>query len=188
MKNKSVKQVTFVAMYTALAVILELLSRVIPSLPQGGSIELGLIPVFIASYHLGFSKGLLVGALWWLVGLITGGNNYYLTFLQYCFDYIIPFCICGIASLFPRIKKISNLYTGIVGTMILKYFSHVLSGVFFFAEYGPEGSATGNAIAWGYSLSYNLSYNLVTMIICLIVVPILVNRLSKNGEKFIGVK
>lgn len=178
MENKATKTIAFVAMYTALAVVLELVSRFIPPLPQGGSIELGLIPVYVASYHLGFKNGVLVGALWWLVGLITGGNNYYLTFLQYCFDYIIPFFICGLASLMPNIGGKSNVYSGIVITMILKYFSHVLSGVYFFAEYGPAGSQTGNAIAWAYSLSYNLSYNAANLIICLLVVPILLKRLK----------
>ncbi len=64
---------------------------------------------------------------------------------------------------------------GIVIVMIIKYFSTVISGAYFWAE----GTAAGSLPAWTFSLGYNLWYNLVTMIVCLLMVPVLMSRIKK---------
>ena len=57
MQRDKVKFLTYTAMYTALYVVLKFVGNLIPFLkmPQGGSIEIELIALFIASYHLGCS-------------------------------------------------------------------------------------------------------------------------------------
>ena len=64
---------------------------------------------------------------------------------------------------------------GIVIVMVIKYFSTVISGAYFWAE----GTAAGSLPAWTFSLGYNLWYNLVTMIVCLLMVPVLMSRIKK---------
>ena len=177
----------FVALYAAMAVAFEFISKMIPFLqmPQGGSIELALIPIFMASYHLGFKKGLLVSFLWWGIGFMMGGNNWFVSIPQYLLDYIVPLFICSLASMFPRIGKISNIYTGVITTMLLKFLSHVLSGVY----YWPGDLVAGSPAAWVYSLNYNAWYNLATLIVCIVVVPLVVKAVSKSHKDlFTGVK
>ncbi len=161
----------YISLYAALAVVLKYVSHMIPFLqmPQGGSIELEYIAIFIASYHFGYKKGMLVGILAWLLGFIFGFNNYFLNPMQYALDYIIPVLVCGAASCLCPIEKI-RLYGGVTIAMLLKYVSTVLSGAYFWP---PEGSVAGSSAAWIFSLSYNAWYNLATLIVCIILVPLM---------------
>ncbi len=187
MRNNQVKTMVLVAFYATLALVLDYVSAFIPFLkmPQGGSINLAVIPIFVASYHLGWKDGAFAGLLWWAIGWLMGLNNWFVSPMQYALDYIIPAVICGLAAILPRIGKISNLYSGVVVMMILKFLSHLLSGVYYWP---PEGAARGSAAAWTYSFSYNLWYNLATLIVAIIIVPILVNRLSALRNDFIGIE
>lgn len=186
MENKT-RNYVFIGLYAALTVVLAYVSKMIPFLqmPQGGSIELYLIPTFICSYHLGWKSGVGAGLLGFLVSRIIGiSGDWYLTPMQYILDYIIPAGVCGFAALFPNIKKIKGLYLGVIVTMILKYLSNVLAGVYFWF---PETTYAGSAASWAYSSVYNLYYNLATLIVCAIIVPLLCERLSKNRQ-FKGLK
>lgn len=187
MKKIQTRDLIFIAFYVALAIVLDYISTLIPFLqmPQGGSINLAVIPIFVASYHLGWLKGMAAGLLWWLVGLLFGMNNYFVDPCQYALDYIVPAAICGMAAMMPRIGKLSNLYSGVVIMMILKFAAHLLSGVYYWP---PEGAVRGSAAAWTYSIGYNLWYNVATMIVALILVPLLIHRLSKQRNDFVGLK
>ena len=184
--NKT-RDLIFISFYTALAVVLDIVSGLIPFLqmPQGGSINLAVVPVFVASYHLGWKKGIVTGLLWWLVGFLMGGNNWFVDPMQYALDYLVPAVICGLASIMPKIGKLSNVYSGVVVMMVLKFASHLLSGVYYWP---PEGAARGSIGAWSYSFGYNLWYNLATLVVALILVPILVNRFEKHRNDFVGVQ
>ena len=184
--NKT-RDLIFMSFYAALACVLDYVSAMIPFLqmPQGGSINLAVVPVFAASYHLGWRKGIFTGLLWWLVGFILGGNRWFLNPAQYALDYLIPAAVCGLASIMPKIGKLSNVSTGIVSTMILKYASHLLSGVYFWP---PEGAVHGSAAAWVYSLGYNFWYNLATLIVSIVIVPLLIHRISRHRNDFTGIK
>ena len=183
--NQRTRIYVFIAMYASLSVLLNFLTQFLPHMVNGGTVELGVIPIFIASYHLGWKKGVWTGVFTWLIGLIFGMNRYMVSPFQILLDYIFPIALPGIASYIPHIKMgktyISNIYTGIFVAMFLKYVSHVLAGVYFWF---PEGSAAGSTAAWIYSAwTYNLGYNLLTMIACLIIVPILINSLQKIDHK-----
>ncbi len=187
MKNKT-RDIAFVGLYAALAIVLQYISGLIPFLqmPNGGNIDLGVVPIFMASYHLGWKTGALTGILCWLLAWLIGvSGQWFLTLPQYIFDYIMPSLVCGLASIFPKIKKIPNTVTGVVIAMILKYISHVLSGVYWWF---PETTYAGSLASWAYSLSYNLYYNLATMIVAVVIVPLLVNRLESGTIKFVGLK
>lgn len=187
MNKINVKDLCYMALYVALAVVLDYVSALIPFLqmPNGGSINLAVIPVFVASYHLGAKKGVAVGLLWWLVGLLMGFNNWYLNPMQYLLDYIIPVAVIGLACLLPKIGKINNVFVGVVVICIIRFIATVLSGVYYWP---PEEAVAGSSVAWAYSLSYNFYYNFATMIVACILVPLLVNRLQTTKIKFIGFK
>ena len=190
--RSNVLTMVYAAMYIALAVALNAFNTAMPiiQMPNGGSLELLVIALFIASYHLGWKWGAAVSALSWVIGAMFGLNNYMVSVPQALLDYVVPFVAIGMASLAPAIhiknKKLSNIYTGVCFGMLLKYFSQVLSGVFFWF---PQGSAAGSWAAWAYSLPYNFWYNLVTFIAAIILVPLLVKRLNKlSNITMIGVK
>jgi len=169
----------YMALYAALYVVLKYVGELIPFLkmPQGGSIEIELIAVFIASWHLGWKYGIGVALLSWLITFVLGSGRWYLNPMQYSLDYFIPLIVVGMAELFAG-KSRYRYYIGVAVSMILKYASTVLSGVYYWP---PEGSVAGSGPAWVYSLSYNLGYNLATCIVCAIVVPLLISRLEKAG-------
>lgn len=186
--NKTTRCLVFIALYSAMAVMFDYLNQFIPFLkmPNGGSINIAVIPVFVASYQLGWKSGVVTGLLWWLIGLMFGLNNFMVSPMQVALDYVIPAIICGFASFFPRLGKLSNLYTGITATMILKFASHLIAGAIFWF---PEGEAAGSAGAWIYSLNYNIWYNLATLIVAIILTPLLIKRLERLSiVKFTSIK
>lgn len=186
--NNKTRTLVFLGLYIALSVVLQYVSGLIPFLqmPQGGNIDLGVIPIFMASYQFGYKTGVLTGLMCWLINFVLGiSGSWFLTIPQYLLDYIIPVCILGIASLMPKVGKISNIYTGITITMLIKYMSHVLSGVYWWF---PETSYAGSLESWIYSLSYNLYYNLATYIVALLVVVAIISKLNNSTNKFVGVK
>lgn len=179
MKNDKIRTIAFMAFYAALYVVLKLIGNYIPFLkmPNGGSIELELVALFIASYHLGWAKGLGTALICLVLNFFTGAT-YYLNPAQFALDYIVPLAVVGMASLWSTKTK-ARYVIGVVISMILKYWSQVLSGVYFWP---PEGEAAGSSAAWIFSLSYNLWYNVATLIVCVILVPLLVSRLSKASQ------
>lgn len=187
--NKTTRSMVFAAFYVALAVALSYINKLFPiiQMPNGGSIELSVIAIFMASYHMGWKWGIGVGLGSWLIGVLFGLNDYIVSPMQTFLDYIAPVLAIGIASLFPKLFKLSNVYVGIVGGMFLKYASHVLAGVYFWF---PEGEAAGSLAAWIYSAwTYNLAYNLATLIAAIIIVPLLIARIRKvPSVKFEGIK
>lgn len=189
--RNEVLDLVFMAFYVALSVVLSYVNEVLPiiQMPNGGSLEYAVIACFVASYHLGWKKGVLVSLISWGIGTMFGMHNYMVSFPQTMLDYVIPYGLLGLASAFPKIKlgnvTLSNIYTGITGCMFLKYVSHVLAGVYFWF---PEGEAAGSLAAWIYSAwTYNLGYNLITLIIALILTPLLIKSVRKTVN-FIGIK
>ncbi len=84
MKKDPIRIMTYMAFYAALYVVLWYVSKLIPFLvmPDGGSIELEYIALFVASYHLGWKNGLGVGALSWLLVFLFGGEKFFVTPIQ----------------------------------------------------------------------------------------------------------
>ena len=177
MKNNKVKTIVFMSLYVALAIVLDYIKEFIPflNMAAGGSINIALIPVVVASFHLGYSKGVLTGLLWWLLSFVLGLNRYFISVPQYVLDYIIPSGIAGICSLFYKKKKITEAEIGITLMMIIRMISVIISG----AIYWPGDLAAGSTAAWIYSLSYNLPYSLLTLIMLLLLVPIILKSLRK---------
>lgn len=176
--NNKTRKISMIALYSALAVVLGIIEEIIPifKMPNGGNISLAIIPILICSFHLGWKSGTISGLLWWIIGFITGQDYYMVSLPQIIFDYIIPSVICGMASIVPNIKRLPNYYVGIIVTIIIRFLSFFISGVYFWM---PEGEAAGSIAAIIYSFNYNIYYNLATMIVAVIVVPIILKKLKK---------
>ena len=72
-KNK-ISDLVYMAMYLALFMVFDWLANQIGlfKMPNGGTLGLGVIPLIIASYHLGWKKGLAVAILSVVIQFITG--------------------------------------------------------------------------------------------------------------------
>lgn len=186
MKKIETKDLVFMAFYLALAIALEYISNMIPfQMPFGGKLELHVIALFAASFHLGWLKGGLVAILVFIVETLLGLNSYLYAPGQIFLDYILPLIACGTASIYPKLI-FNNVYSGVVIGMVVKYISHVLVGVWYWF---PEGTAAWSMDAWVYSAGYNLTYCLPTLVVAVIVAPLLVMKLQKaRPAEFVGVK
>lgn len=175
-----------VAVFSALAYLLDLVSGFLSLKiwPQGGSISIAMIPIFLMSFRWGIRGGILSGFLLGLLQFILGFSQIY-TPIQGFIDYGIAFAVLGLAGLFASqvknaiAKSNRNWITFVVlGTFIgsaLRYLAHVYSGIVFFGEYAPEGQPVAL-----YSLIYNGTFMLPSFVISAIVVILIISAAPKK--------
>jgi len=197
--------ITEVALAIALAAVLNFLQIRLPVNLFGGSINLCMLPIAIVALRRGMLSGMVAGASFGLINLLI--EPYVLMPVQVLLDYPLPYMLFGFgvglfSSLYNKLStKVSKPTTGrllaqgslvIIVALIfgglLRLASHVLSGVFFFAEYAADFFATNPTLLlagpvdsglnlWIYSLAYNLFYlvpSLIGATLCLLVIaPVL---------------
>ena len=158
------------AVYLALFFVLDLAANSFGffQMPQGGSLGLGVVPLVLASYDLGWKQGTLVALLSIFLMFLTG-QVWFVAFGQYLLDYVLAFGIYGIATLFPTFKKKSSfpIMTGIIVTNGFRFLFSFMAGIIY---YGVK--------PWG-SLLYQASYMIPTTILTFILVPLIYTRLRK---------
>lgn len=125
-------------------------------MPQGGSITLvSLLPVLMFAYIYGPRKGILVGFIY---GIMQSMQDPYIIHpAQFLLDYPIAFAMVGFAGVFKNITALDKLpqikfVLGAIVAGALRFFAHVLSGVFAFGAYALDAGQTN---FWAYSLAYN---------------------------------
>lgn len=134
------------ALCIALAVVLSRFNLF--EMPQGGSVDLELVPLLLFAWQRGLKWGMAVGALTGVVKLLMGAHMYYP--LQAVLDYPLAYAMAGLAALFSR-RKTAGQVAGVVAACAAQTFWHVISGVVYFAQYAPEGQSP-----WVYSTVYNV--------------------------------
>jgi len=163
----STRDLVKMSAYLAMFIVLDYLSNMIGifKMPQGGTLGLGVVALVLASYDLGWKKGVAVGLMSVLLQWMTGAM-WFLNWFQFFLDYLLAFGIYGIACLVPsaKIGKFTFLW-GIIVVNLIRLASHTLSGVLYYG------------VTWWGSLAYNGWYMIPTMIVALIVVTMLLPRL-----------
>ena len=177
-KNKvtPTKTLAISALLMALSVALGALTLF--RMPQGGSVTpFSMLPIFLAAYYFGVSKGMLVGVGVGLLNLLL--NPYIVHPVQVLLDYPMAFGALAIGGILRNRKKI-GLVAGYLLGVLCRYIVAVLSGVIFFGAYAPDNF---NGLTW--SLWYNLTYLGVEAIITCVVlmVPAVRNTLQKLREQ-----
>ena len=151
-------------------------------LPQGGSIVIGMLPIFIYCARWGFGPGMLASFAYSLLQLILDGA-YAWGWQSMLGDYIIAFTVLGVAGLFSKQK--GGFFIGIVVGSLARFLVHYVVGATVWGEYMPE-TFFGMTMTtpWFYSALYNGSYMLIDMILCLILGAALWAALGKyiRGE------
>jgi thiamine transporter len=179
--------ITEVAVFTALAYLLDYVGNILSFKiwPQGGSISIAMVPVFLMAYRWGVKGGVLTGFLLGLLQFILGYSQIY-TLIQGIIDYFIAFTVVGFAGIFAaQIKNALNnqnkgkwmtyVVLGAFLGSVLRYLCHVVSGIVFFGEYAPKGQPVAV-----YSLLYNGTYMLPSFIISAIIIILVISALPKR--------
>ena len=132
--------------------------------PNGGSIGFAMIAVLIVAYRRGLLPGLLTGLVMGLFDIMT--KAYVIHPMQVLFDYVLPYTVVGFAGLLKpffdksekKLEKILWLISGAFVGGLLKFSSHYLAGVFFWAD--PEYFAwnLNQMNPYLYCLVYNIAF------------------------------
>ncbi len=178
MQNTKTLKLVEGAIMVALAVVLSFIK--FKFLPYGGSITLvSMLPIMVYSIRHGLSWGMLVSVVYALVQMFIDlgeVSSWGLSAAMFvgclAFDYIIAFSVLGLAGMF-RNKGAGGAISGMIIAMILRYISHIVSGVVIFKSAGAiwEGLNIENSLL--YSMAYNATYMLPEIVFSIIVVIVL---------------
>jgi thiamine transporter len=164
----STKILAEIIVLVALAGALSLISHSFFRLPQGGSINLGMIPIFWLALRRGWIIGIFAGTVFGVVDMTI--EPFIVNPIQFILDYPLAFAALGIAGLFRKYAVVGVALGGFG-----RFICHFTSGIVYFADYAPEGM--NPAI---YSAIYNGTYIIPSIIICAIIMGILQKSKALN--------
>lgn len=170
---KRTKILTECAAFIALTVLCSFIK--IFEMPQGGSISLTMVPLFIISYRRGAVAGVFTGAIYGLISLMFSGVIYHPASIF--LDYILAFGLVGVSGFFR--KNIFGIIMGTCAGVICRFVCSLLSGVFIFKDFAPAGQNP-----WVYSFVYQCTYLLPELIICIFIMLFIVLK----AEEIIKIK
>ena len=170
------KRLTESAMLLAMAIVLELVSKmVIPEMPFGGQVTLvSMLPVVLISYRHGVKWGLVSGFCYALLEMVIGAKTVAAAFqpgyfgdgamignamLMCRLDYVLAFTVLGLGGIFR--DKIQNkgmaLMCGSLAALGARYLAHILSGYILFSGWAEWFFTQDGFPAWGAGLVESLS-------------------------------
>lgn len=156
----SVRMLASTALCIALAYILSLIR--LYRMPQGGSITPGsMLPIMAVGFAFGPLPGMLCGLCFGLLQLLQGFTPVHP--VSILLDYPLAFMMIGLSGIFRGAGPLAEplrFPMGVLTAGVARVTMHVLSGVFFFAEYA------GDQNPWIYSIVYNMSCIGVDTLIC----------------------
>lgn len=169
MKNVSVKDLVLMAFYVALFMVLDTFVNTmqILQMPEGGSLGVSTLSLLMASYHLGWKKGLIVSVVSVFAQFVTG-PMYTPDVIGFLLDYFIAFSVYGLASIFPNFGFV---FTGVFIANLIRFISSTISGVIVY-----DTTLAGSII-------YQATYMVPTMIMGMIVLPLLYKALEPQIKK-----
>ena len=175
MTNKT-KRITESAMLLAVAIVLELVSKMfIPEMPFGGQITLvSMLPVVLISYRHGVKWGLVAGLTYAVLEMALGaktvaaafqpgyfGDSTMLlnAFIMCLLDYILAFTVLGLGGCFRnRIQKPGPaLICGCLVALGARYLAHIGSGYILFSGWAEWFFTQDGFPSWGLQLVDSLS-------------------------------
>ena len=165
MKNTShlkLRALCEAAIFVAMAQILGYIKLF--SLPTGGSITLGMLPIFLCCARWGFGIGGIAAFSFSLLQLLLDGA-YAWGWQSIIGDYIVAYTVLGLAGLFK-----GKLIAGIAVGGIARYLVSWVVGATVWAEYMPDNFFGMTMTSpWIYSALYNASYIFPCLILCILV-------------------
>ena len=160
-KKFEAKQIAFAGLCVATSFTLAVLK--FSPVQYGGSITLAsFVPIMIYAYVYGVTDGLLVGLIHGLLNFIE--DPYILTPATLVFDYLLAFMSVGAMGFFGKMQRKEKdclpLVLGAICVFVLRFASHLVSGMIFFTQDAVwvdfPAWATSNAFV--YSFIYQCVY------------------------------
>ena len=177
------KRITESAMLLAIAIVLELLAKLlIPELPYGGQITAAsMLPIVLISYRHGLKWGFLTSFAYAVLEMLIGFKTVSAAFLPGYFgdgamilsailmcllDYVVAFTVLGIGGIFRNTiaKPGVSLMCGSLVALGLRYLSHILSGYILFSGWAEWFFTQDGFPAWGGWLVENLNPTLLSIL------------------------
>ena len=186
MQNKT-RRITESAMLLALAVVLELVSKVIiPPMPFGGQLTIVcMLPVVLISFRHGVKWGLLSGFAYSLLQMALGAGTVTAAFqpgyfgdgtmisnalIMCLLDYVLAYTLLGLGGMFRN--KIQNrsvaLSLGSIVALSCRYIAHIASGYILFAGWAEWFFTQEGFPAWGAQLVASLSPDMLGFVYSLV--------------------
>lgn len=152
------------------------------ALPNGGSITLNMLPIFLYCARWGLGPGLTASFVLSLLQLLLDGAFAW-GWQSILGDYILAYTVLGLAGLFHRQRR--GFFIGSAVGASARFLVAWVVGAVVWGEYMPD-SFFGMTMTspWLYSALYNGSYLLVNLALCLIVGALLWRKLGRyiRGE------
>ncbi|MBN1245959.1 energy-coupled thiamine transporter ThiT [Candidatus Bathyarchaeota archaeon] len=164
----STKILAEIIVLVSLAGALSLISHSFFRLPQGGSINLGMIPIFWLALRRGWIIGIFAGAVFGVVDMTI--EPFIVNPIQFIVDYPLAFAALGVAGLFRKYAVVGVALGGFG-----RFVCHFVSGIVYFSDYAPEGMSP-----LVYSTIYNGTYIIPSIIICAMIMGILQKSKTLN--------
>lgn len=174
------RRLTESAMLLALAVVLELVSKMfIPEFPFGGQLTLvSMLPVVLISYRYGVKWGTVSAFAYALLEMAIGTRTVMAAFqpgyfgegvmignalIMCLLDYLVAFMALGLGGIFRNRIRNSGvaLMAGSLVALGARYVAHILSGYILFAGYAEWFFTQEGFPAWGATLVQSLSPNVL---------------------------
>jgi thiamine transporter len=168
----STKILAEIIVFVALAGALALISHSFFGLPQGGSINLGMVPIFWLALRRGPKIGVFAGAVLGVVDLAI--EPFVVNPAQFILDYPLAFACLGLAGFFRKPAGVGPIIGVIVGGTG-RFLSHFVSGAIYFPNYAPVGMSPIL-----YSAIYNATYMVPSIIICAAAIVLLQKSKTLN--------
>ena len=140
-----------IIIFVALAGALSFISHSFFSLPQGGSINLGMVPILWLALRRGPKIGIFAGVVFGFVDFALTPSTIVHP-VQLVLDYPLAFACLGLAGFFRNLT-VAGPAIGVLVAGAGRFLCHFASGVVFFAMYAPEGMSP-----LLYSAIYNATY------------------------------
>ena len=175
MKHKKLRALCEGAIMVALATALSYLKLL--ELPQGGSVCIGMLPIFLYSARWGVGPAFLTSFAYGLLQLLLDGA-YAWGPTSMLLDYLLAFGVLGVAGFFHRKK--GGIFIGTVVGCVCRFIVHFISGITIYRIYEPtELFNTTFANPYIYSAAYNGSYMESDLVLCLVITALLYRPLSR---------
>ena len=163
------------AIMVALAQVLSYLKLF--ELPNGGSITVGMFPIFFYCVRWGFGPGMLASFAYALLQLFLDGA-YAWGWQSMLGDYIFAFAVLGLAGLFW--KKKNGFFIGATVGCAARFLVHYIVGATVWASSMPEEFFGMTMTSpWFYSFRYNISYMAIDWALIMVIGLLLVKPMKK---------
>ncbi len=157
------------ALMVAVALVLNQLKLL--RLPNGGSVSLEMLPIFLIALRWGCAPGLLAGFVYGLLQIFIDGAVAW-GWQSLLLDYLVAFTPLGLAGLFRKMK--GGVYIGTIVGAFVRFVVHFISGITIYKIVAPtELFSITFTDPWMYSLVYNGSYILIDTVLCVILLALM---------------